>query len=1088
MDATALACAMLAAAVYWNTLDAGFVYDDRRAILTNPDVVGNATPSLRRLLSADFWGTPLSHSGSHGSWRPLVTLSFRANHLLGGGWHAANVAGHALCAALLVRLARRLGAAAGVAGAAFALHPVHCEAVAGLVGRADVAAAACALLALLCYLRHVDLRDRPRCRRCGNAAAHRRRSATPTPTPTPPVWCLTVRRFLASLYHPGWGPATRDAKSTHNRHSPSQDTKNSCNPTQSASYNYNHIVEPITEEENNNILDSLEPAAYQNFSTHSPLGDEFNSTYREATHCPYNVGNGHVTSCTLDENVLDRLETDTDRHFSKYTLQGNDRCHKGLDTLTYQDTPHRPHPFAMATTSRYTLEKNVVDNLQPDTDQPFSAHTLQTDAPHWRNHITNGHVTSCTLHATPVQNSHTNCHTISLHWYFKYYVRKLFQWSCRSSAVSTTYERTTQTANESPCEPKTAMSEVCSLNGLSSAFLSDKLLKPILCPNGATVGGTHRQHFLNNNNNTVTSCAAGENFKEGASIADRTATLLKRSSRRAKKRKRFRVDHSADSITQSADAAGCLRCGRRLSTSSMPLSPTPSSLPPLVACVALSTCALLCKETGVAALAVCAAYDAALLLARGLARPRLLLAHRCGRRALASLAALCVCLCCLVAARLAVAGSGGRAAFSRADNPARGAPRLLTRCLTLGYAPAFCWLRLLLAPHALCFDWGMSALPLLHSPLEPRAAAAAAFYAALACALRAALCRPPAQQVGSAGPPPPRHSRAPANTHPLSVSKRVRTARQPVTATVTSDVTTPASSSSSSPCSHGSPLCTCSRCAVPGRVALLVSLSLLVLPYVPASNALFYVGFVAAERVLYLPSAGHCLLLGLGWARLRAATSAGGGRLHALLLVALAVTLASLGARTVVRNRDWRDEESLFRSALHINPPKAYGNLGSVLSSAGRLQEAEWALRQALRHRPNMADVHYNLGNLLARLGRVEEAERSYRAAIHYRPSLAVAYVSLGRLLEAMGRRPEAAQLYARCARLSSEGLRDPAAHEAATAAAGRRLAQLLQAAPEPDTGAAKAADRDLYRHAAAAPHLPAQQGRCAPDRSPGAS
>lgn len=39
----------------------------------------------------------------------------------------------------------------------------------------------------------------------------------------------------------------------------------------------------------------------------------------------------------------------------------------------------------------------------------------------------------------------------------------------------------------------------------------------------------------------------------------------------------------------------------------------------------------------------------------------------------------------------------------------------------------------------------------------------------------------------------------------------------------------------------------------------------------------------------------------------------------------------------------------------------AYGNLGSVLSSAGRLQEAEQALRLALQHRPNMADVHYNL-------------------------------------------------------------------------------------------------------------------------------
>lgn len=39
----------------------------------------------------------------------------------------------------------------------------------------------------------------------------------------------------------------------------------------------------------------------------------------------------------------------------------------------------------------------------------------------------------------------------------------------------------------------------------------------------------------------------------------------------------------------------------------------------------------------------------------------------------------------------------------------------------------------------------------------------------------------------------------------------------------------------------------------------------------------------------------------------------------------------------------------------------AYGNLGSVLSAQGRTVEAEIAFQRALKHRPNMADVHYNL-------------------------------------------------------------------------------------------------------------------------------
>ena len=42
------------------------------------------------------------------------------------------------------------------------------------------------------------------------------------------------------------------------------------------------------------------------------------------------------------------------------------------------------------------------------------------------------------------------------------------------------------------------------------------------------------------------------------------------------------------------------------------------------------------------------------------------------------------------------------------------------------------------------------------------------------------------------------------------------------------------------------------------------SLSLLVLPFLPASNVFFPVGFVVAERILYAPSMGFCLLVAVG--------------------------------------------------------------------------------------------------------------------------------------------------------------------------------------------------------------------------------
>lgn len=43
-----------------------------------------------------------------------------------------------------------------------------------------------------------------------------------------------------------------------------------------------------------------------------------------------------------------------------------------------------------------------------------------------------------------------------------------------------------------------------------------------------------------------------------------------------------------------------------------------------------------------------------------------------------------------------------------------------------------------------------------------------------------------------------------------------------------------------------------------------MALSLMIIPFLPASNLFFRVGFVIAERVLYVPSAGFCLLIVCG--------------------------------------------------------------------------------------------------------------------------------------------------------------------------------------------------------------------------------
>ena len=50
----------------------------------------------------------------------------------------------------------------------------------------------------------------------------------------------------------------------------------------------------------------------------------------------------------------------------------------------------------------------------------------------------------------------------------------------------------------------------------------------------------------------------------------------------------------------------------------------------------------------------------------------------------------------------------------------------------------------------------------------------------------------------------------------------------------------------------------------------MMAMSFIIIPFLPASNAFFRVGFVVAERALYLPSIGFCMLIVLGIRRISA--------------------------------------------------------------------------------------------------------------------------------------------------------------------------------------------------------------------------
>ncbi len=167
-------------------------------------------------------------------------------------------------------------------------------------------------------------------------------------------------------------------------------------------------------------------------------------------------------------------------------------------------------------------------------------------------------------------------------------------------------------------------------------------------------------------------------------------------------------------------------------------------------------------------------------------------------------------------------------------------------------------------------------------------------------------------------------------------------------------------------------------------VALSMSLAMTVFPFLPAANLFFPVGFVVAERVLYMPSMGFCLLVAYGWStmrsRLRRRRAWMRGHLATAGLVGLIVIFAM---KTVTRNWDWRNELSIFSSGLKVtrDNAKLLNNVGHALEGRAEYPEALKYFHEAVRVEPDDIGGHINVGRVYNHMKRFAEAEEAYLKA-----------------------------------------------------------------------------------------------------------
>jgi len=160
------------------------------------------------------------------------------------------------------------------------------------------------------------------------------------------------------------------------------------------------------------------------------------------------------------------------------------------------------------------------------------------------------------------------------------------------------------------------------------------------------------------------------------------------------------------------------------------------------------------------------------------------------------------------------------------------------------------------------------------------------------------------------------------------------------------------------------------------------------------------IGPLAAERLLFLPSAGIVMVLVTALSRLltfRVATRKAVG-------IVLAGIIVLLGADTMMRTRIWRNNETLFTAMVREAPdaPSAYANLADAI--AGQRPDSALVLyNHALRLDQGYVHAYLHAGILLSDKGDHRRAIHNLRLANELEPNSVIALNDLGLAFTAAG-------------------------------------------------------------------------------------
>ena len=169
-----------------------------------------------------------------------------------------------------------------------------------------------------------------------------------------------------------------------------------------------------------------------------------------------------------------------------------------------------------------------------------------------------------------------------------------------------------------------------------------------------------------------------------------------------------------------------------------------------------------------------------------------------------------------------------------------------------------------------------------------------------------------------------------------------------------------------------------------------------------------------AERFLYIPLIGYCLLVAMAFNTLMNKRLSETVPVKVLSSVAIIALLSFYAMITIARNLDWKDSLTLWSKTVITSPDSsiAHGSLGRAYQDLGRLEEAIREYKKAIEIFPNNYKAYYNLGVIYDRQGALKEAVANYKRTIAINPAFIDAQFNLGNIYHNQGLLEEAIQQY----------------------------------------------------------------------------